>query len=88
MWERWPEVKRAELEGLAVAYALLIMRDWPVADMNQSVLAEHGKNALLRVKKRAWQHVRANAAQATKPTEPHGPDAKNVSTPQNPGDPE
>lgn len=54
-------MKREELEGLAVAYALLIMREWDVREMNQKILAEHGANALVRVKKRAWQHVRANA---------------------------
>lgn len=55
-----PRMPHAEMEGLAVAYALLIMKDWPIVDMNRDILAKYGTNALVRVKKRAWQHVRAN----------------------------
>lgn len=55
-------MSRAELEGHAVAYALLIMRGWHDAavSMNHDIIAEHGEKALIRIKKRAWQHVRAN----------------------------
>ena len=55
-------MKRAELEGMAVVYALFIMRGWDeqAVEMNHSVIAEHGESALRRIKMRAWQHVRAN----------------------------
>jgi len=55
-------MKHAELEGLAVAYALLIMKGWSAADINADILARFGPTALVRVKKRAWQHVKANEA--------------------------
>jgi hypothetical protein len=54
---------KAVLEGKAVAYALLIMQGWEVRDMNLDIRGEYGVNALIRVKKRAWQHVRANGAE-------------------------
>lgn len=69
-------MKRAELEGTAVAYALFIMQQMDVRELNARILAEHGASALVRIKKRAWQHVHANAAQDTNDSASHGPDAR------------
>lgn len=55
----------AELEGRAVAYALLIMRGWDVRETNASIIAEWSVNHLRRIKRRAWQHVRANEQAAS-----------------------
>ena len=53
-------MRRAEVEGAAVAYALLILRGWDTSDTNERILSEYGRASLVRVKKRAWQHVKAS----------------------------
>lgn len=55
-----PRMPRAEFEGHAVAYALLIMRRMDVVSLNHDIIAKWGPKMLLRIKTRAWQHVRAN----------------------------
>jgi len=59
---KFPRMPKAELEGHAVAYALLIMRGMDASALNRDLLDKYGRNALVRVKTRAWQHVRANEA--------------------------